>query len=245
MKPIVITTLFALSAVAQAPVAKPAPAAAAKPASAAAAKPAREPGLYATIKTSMGDIVVKLYEKQSPLAVSNFKGLAMGTKEWTDPATHQPTKRPLYTNTTFHRVIPGFMIQGGDPLGSGMGTPGYSFKNEESPDLKFDGPGRLAMANAGRDTNGSQFFITVSPYPSLNGGYTIFGQVIEGQEVVDNISKTPRDPMDKPNTPVKILRIAAVRVRPPVPAGAPVHHPVHRAPAAPAAKKPAAAAAKP
>src|SRR5208283_1802374 len=131
-----------------------APAAASQPATAkaTAAKPAREPGLYATIKTSMGDIKVKLYEKQSPLAVNNFAGLASGTKTWTDPRTGKPTRRPLYSGTTFHRVIPNFMIQGGDPLGNGMGTPGYKFNNENSPDLMFDHPGVLAMANAGPNT---------------------------------------------------------------------------------------------
>jgi len=198
-----------------------APAVAAKStaAKATAAKPAREPGLYATIKTSMGDIKVKLYEKQSPLAVKNFTGLATGTKTWTDPRTGKPTRRPLYNGVTFHRVIPNFMIQGGDPLGNGMGTPGYKFNNENSPDLMFDRPGVLAMANAGPNTNGSQFFITVAAYPSLNGGYTIFGQVLEGQEVADKISKVPRDGQDKPLSPVTITRIVIERVGPP-----PVHH---------------------
>ena len=175
----------------------------------------------------MGDIVVKLYEKESPLAVANFVGLARGTKTWTDPATGKPTRRPLYTGTAFHRVIPDFMIQGGDPLGTGMGTPGYKFKNENTPGLNFDQKGRVAMANAGPDTNGSQFFITVAPYPSLNGGYTIFGQVIEGQDVADRISTVPRDPSDKPLTPVKINRIVIERVGP-APAAKPVVH--HRAP---------------
>jgi peptidyl-prolyl cis-trans isomerase A (cyclophilin A) len=183
------------------------------------AKPAREPGLYATIKTSMGDIKVQLFEKQSPLAVKNFVGLAQGTKTWTDPRTGKPTRRPLYNGVTFHRVIPNFMIQGGDPLGNGMGTPGYQFANENSPDLAFDRPGRLAMANAGPNTNGSQFFITVAPYPSLNGGYTIFGQVLEGQDVANKISAVPRNPQDKPLTPVTISRIVIERV-----GAAPVHH---------------------
>jgi peptidyl-prolyl cis-trans isomerase A (cyclophilin A) len=177
----------------------------------AATTPATEPGLYATIKTSMGDIKLQLFEKQSPLAVHNFVGLARGAKTWTDPRTGQPTQKPLYNGTTFHRVIPNFMIQGGDPLGNGMGTPGYRFANENSPDLKFDRKGRLAMANAGPNTNGSQFFITVAAYPSLNGGYTIFGQVLEGQDVVDRISQVPRDAQDKPLTPVVIQRIVIER----------------------------------
>jgi len=174
-------------------------------------EPLREPGLYATIKTSMGDIVCQLFEKQSPLAVANFTGLSRGTKMWTDPRTGKPTRKALYTGTIFHRVIPNFMIQGGDPLGNGMGTPGYQFKNENSPGLTFDRKGRLAMANAGPDTNGSQFFVTVAPYPSLNGGYTIFGQVVEGQAVADSISRVPRDPRDKPLTPVTITRIVITR----------------------------------
>jgi peptidyl-prolyl cis-trans isomerase A (cyclophilin A) len=205
----------------------------AKPAS--PATPARAPGLYATIKTSMGDIEVQLFEKQSPVTVKNFVGLARGTKLWTDPATGKPTQRPLYTGTIFHRVIPGFMIQGGDPLGTGIGTPGYKFNNENSPDLTFDRPGRLAMANAGPNTNGSQFFITVAPYPSLNGGYTIFGQVLEGQSVADKISQVPRDSQDKPLTPVTITRIAIERVGPAATAS-PVHHTATHKPAATTSK---------
>ena len=135
-----------------------------------AAAPAaeHEPGLYATINTSMGAIVCKLFEKEAPLTVQNFMGLARGTKEWTDPRTGQKVTRPLYNGTTFHRVIPKFMIQGGDPLGTGTGGPGYSFKDEFSPLLKFDQPGRLAMANSGPNTNGSQFFITEGLTPHLN-----------------------------------------------------------------------------
>jgi len=202
--------------------------AAAKPAP--AMKPALPNGLYATIKTSMGDIKAQLLEKESPLAVKNFVGLSTGTKTWTDPRTHQPTRKPLYSGTTFHRVIPDFMIQGGDPLGNGMGTPGFTFRNENTPGLIFDRKGLLAMANAGPDTNGSQFFITVAPYPSLNGGYTIFGKVIEGQDVADKISQVPRDREDKPLTPVTIQRIVIARVGP-APAAAPAHRTttVHKA----------------
>ena len=202
-------TCFALSLAAIHAQTPPAPA---KPAVAATA-PQREPGLYATIHTSMGDIVCKLYEKGAPLAVKNFVGLARGTKAWTDPKTGQLTHRPLYNNTLFHRVIPDFMIQGGDPKGDGSGSPGYKFKNEDNA-YQFDKKGILAMANAGRDTNGSQFFVTVAPYPSLNGGYTVFGQVLEGQEVADKISQVPRDQAngDRPLQPVKILRIAIQRV---------------------------------
>jgi len=186
-------------------------------------KPAPPNGLYATLKTSMGDIKVQLFEKESPLAVKNFVGLSTGTRTWTDPRTGQPTRRPLYNGVTFHRVIPGFMIQGGDPLGNGMGTPGYKFRNENTPGLNFDRIGRLAMANAGPDTNGSQFFITVAPYPSLNGGYTIFGQVIEGQDVADKISQVPRNSQDKPLSPVTIQRIVITRVGPAPAAATPAH----------------------
>ncbi|HYM12103.1 MAG TPA: peptidylprolyl isomerase [Bryobacterales bacterium] len=178
-----------------------------EPKAAAPAAPEREPGLYATINTSMGAIVCKLFEKEAPLTVANFVGLARGTKEWTDPKTRQKVKRPLYTGTIFHRVIPGFMIQGGDPLGTGMGDPGYKFKDEFDPSLRFDQPGRLAMANSGPNTNGSQFFITVVPTPHLNNHHTIFGQVVEGQEVANKIVAVPRDSNDKPRTPVVIRSI--------------------------------------
>jgi peptidyl-prolyl cis-trans isomerase A (cyclophilin A) len=161
----------------------------------------------ATIETSKGTIVVELFDKQSPITVANFVGLANGTKEYTDPKTGQKKKSKYFDGLIFHRVIPQFMIQGGDPLGTGTGGPGYQFQNENDPSLNFDKPGRLAMANAGRDTNGSQFFITVAPYPSLNGGYTIFGQVIQGQEVADAISQVPRDGNDRPLTQVVIKHV--------------------------------------
>ena len=203
---------------------------------AAPAAPQRPPGLYATITTSMGSIVCQLFEKEAPLAVANFVGLARGTKEWTDPKTRQKVKRPLYPGTTFHRVIPGFMIQGGDPLGDGTGDPGYSFKDEISPALKFDQPGRLAMANTGRPgTNGCQFFITEVPYPTLDGNYTIFGQLVEGLDVVKKIVNVPRDANDKPSSPVVIRAIRVQRFPATLPAKK----------AAPPAKKVAPPAAKP
>ncbi len=172
-----------------------------------------EPGEYAIIYTSMGNIVCRLFEKSAPKTVSNFVGLARGTKAWTDPETGQLKRTPLYNGTTFHRVIPGFMIQGGDPLGNGEGTPGYKFGDEIDPNRSFDKPGILAMANSGPNTNGSQFFITVAPQPSLNGHYSIFGEVVSGQEVADAISEVPRNVDDKPLTPVKILRITIRTVR--------------------------------
>jgi peptidyl-prolyl cis-trans isomerase A (cyclophilin A) len=209
------------------------PKAAEKKTAAAPPAPEREPGLYASIQTSMGTIVCKLFEKEAPLTVQNFVGLARGTKEWTDPKTRQQVKRPLYNGTIFHRVIPGFMIQGGDPLGTGMGDPGYKFKDEFHPSLKFDQPGRLAMANAGPNTNGSQFFITEVPTPHLNGLHTIFGQVVEGQELVTKIANVPKDANDKPRTPVVIKSIRIQRF--------PLAAPAAKTSAAPATKAPAPA----
>jgi peptidyl-prolyl cis-trans isomerase A (cyclophilin A) len=171
-----------------------------------------EPGLYAVIYTSMGIIVCRLFEKDAPKTVANFRGLATGTKAWTDPATGTAKHTALYSGTTFHRVIPEFMIQGGDPTGTGMGSPGYKFEDEIDATHTFDHPGILAMANSGPNTNGSQFFITVAPTPWLNGKHTIFGEVVSGQDVVDAISKVPRDDQDKPSTPVKIIRISIRRV---------------------------------
>lgn len=172
-----------------------------------AANPAKS--YSAVIHTTMGDIGVELFPKQAPLAVGNFVGLATGAQAWKNPLNGQLMHQPLYNNTTFHRVIPNFMIQGGDPLGNGTGDPGYMFADEVTPDLLYDRPGRLGMANSGPDTNGCQFFITTVPYPSLNGHYTIFGQVTSGQDVVDAISHVPRDMQsNRPLTPVRILNIA-------------------------------------
>jgi peptidyl-prolyl cis-trans isomerase A (cyclophilin A) len=145
--------------------------------------------IYATFQTSMGDIVVKLMPQKAPRTVENFVGLAEGTKEWTDPKTGQKVKRPLYDGTVFHRVISQFMIQGGDPLGNGTGGPGYRFGDEIGPDNRFDRPGLLAMANAGPNTNGSQFFITEVPTPHLDRGHTIFGEAVKGQDLVAKIAR--------------------------------------------------------
>lgn len=163
----------------------------------------------AIIDTTAGKMTCTLFPKQAPIGVANFIGLARGTKDWTNPSTGRKMHGvPLYNGTIFHRVIPEFMIQGGDPLGTGTGDPGYKFKNETTPDLQFDRPGRLAYANAGPDTNGSQFFITEVPYPSLNGGYTIFGQCDNATvDLVKKIARMPRDGNDKPNDPVKINKI--------------------------------------
>ncbi len=145
--------------------------------------------MKATFHTSMGAIVCELYEKEAPKTVANFVGLAEGTKAWTDPRTNKPGQGALYTGTVFHRVIPDFMIQGGDPLGQGIGGPGYQFEDECVASLSFDKPGRLAMANAGPNTNGSQFFITEVPTAWLNRKQTIFGQVVEGQALVGKIAR--------------------------------------------------------
>jgi peptidyl-prolyl cis-trans isomerase A (cyclophilin A) len=166
-----------------------------------------EPGLYAVFQTSMGNFVCRLYESDAPKAVANFRALATGTKQWKNPNTGKTTRVPLYNGTIFHRVIPDFMIQGGDPLGDGSGDPGYQFEDELSPAHVFDHPGILAMANSGPNTNGSQFFVTVAATPWLNGKHTIFGEVVSGQDVVDAISKVPRNGEDRPDTPVKLIRV--------------------------------------
>lgn len=163
----------------------------------------------AIIDTTAGKLTCKLFPDKAPIGVANFIGLANGTKDWTNPVSHAKKHGvPLYDGTIFHRVIPDFMIQGGDPAGTGMGDPGYQFKNETSPDLKFDRPGRMAYANAGPGTNGSQFFITEVPYASLNGGYTIFGQCDDASvALVKQIARMGRDSNDRPNHPVKINHI--------------------------------------
>jgi peptidyl-prolyl cis-trans isomerase A (cyclophilin A) len=157
----------------------------------------------ALLKTSLGLIKIKLFPETAPITVENFVGLATGTKEWLDPKVGKKVNgQKLYDGTLFHRVIPEFMIQGGDPLGRGTGGPGYRFACETKPSDRFDRPGILAMANAGPNTNGSQFFITVKPTPWLNGNHTIFGEVTEGMDVVLQISKSPRDGIDRPTTPI-------------------------------------------
>lgn len=170
-------------------------------------KPKMPDKLYAVLETSKGNITCILYPKQAPKTVENFVGLATGTKEWLDPKTGEKVKRPLYDGTIFHRVIPDFMIQAGDPLGVGIGGPGYRFEDEFSDELGFDKSGRLAMANSGPNTNGSQFFITVAPTTWLNNHHTIFGQVIEGQDIVDQISMVKRGQNDKPIEPIILNKI--------------------------------------
>ena len=173
----------------------------------------RQPGTYATFKTSEGTVVCRLFEKDAPKTVQNFTDLAEGKREWQHPSTRKKSTEKLYDGTIFHRVIPDFMIQGGDPQGTGMGGPGYQFEDETrgSPH-KFDQPGKLAMANSGPNTNGSQFFITVAPTQWLTGKHTIFGEVIEGQDIVVKISKVARGRYDRPNKDVKLESVVIERV---------------------------------
>src|SRR5947199_8411524 len=173
----------------------------------------RQPGTYAIFNTSEGTIVCRLFEKDSPKTVQNFTDLAEGKREWVHPSTRKKSSDRLYDGTIFHRVIPDFMIQGGDPQGTGMGGPGYQFEDEtKGSPHKFDTPGKLAMANAGPNTNGSQFFITVAATPWLTGNHTIFGEVIEGQDIVDAITKVKRNSQDRPAQDVKLNSISIDRV---------------------------------
>jgi peptidyl-prolyl cis-trans isomerase A (cyclophilin A) len=172
----------------------------------------RAAGTYAIFETSMGNIVCKLFEKEAPKTVANFIGLAEGTKEFTNEKTGQKAKRNYYDGLTFHRVIPNFMIQGGCPRGDGRGGPGYTFQDEFHPALKHATPGKLSMANAGPNTNGSQFFITVAVTEWLDGKHTIFGEVVEGMDVVTKIVNTPRDSGDRPKTPVVMQKVKIERV---------------------------------
>jgi peptidyl-prolyl cis-trans isomerase A (cyclophilin A) len=167
----------------------------------------------------MGRLTCKLFDKEAPLTVANFIGLATGSKTWTDPVTLQKvTGKPFYDGTTFHRVIPSFMIQGGDRLGSGSGDAGYYFADEFSPALRFDVPGRLAMANAGPGTNGSQFFITETPQPALDGKHTIFGQCDSHTVLmVASIARVERNAEDKPLTPVVLNKVTIVPDGQPIP----------------------------
>ena len=222
-----------------APAAKSAPAhkatTAAKPATATKPAGAGEP--VAVFDTTAGKMRCTLFEKETPETVANFIGLASGTKDWKNPASHV-TKHgvPLYDGTIFHRVIPNFMIQGGDPAGNGSGDPGYTFRDEFVATLKFDRPGRLAMANSGPSTNGSQFFITDVPTPHLNGRHTIFGQCDDASvTLVKQIARMGKDENDRPFRPIKINHISIERG-----VAAPVAKPAVKPAAKPAVKKPAA-----
>jgi peptidyl-prolyl cis-trans isomerase A (cyclophilin A) len=173
----------------------------------------RKPGTYAIFNTSEGQIVVLLFEKDAPKTVANFVELAEGSREWTHPVSHEKSKNKLYDGGIFHRVIPDFMIQGGDPAGTGFGGPGYKFEDEtKGSPHKFSAPGKLAMANAGPNTNGSQFFITVAATDWLTGKHTIFGEVVEGQNIVEKISRVARNGQDKPHKPVVVESLVIERV---------------------------------
>ncbi len=173
---------------------------------------ARTPGTYAVIETSEGTIVCRLFEKEAPKTVANFIELSEGNREWTHPSTRKKTKDRLYDGTVFHRVIPDFMIQAGDPMGTGFGGPGYQFEDEtKGSSHRFDKGGKLAMANSGPNTNGSQFFITVANTDWLTGKHTIFGEVVEGYEVAEKISKVPRNRQDKPNKDVQVKSVTIER----------------------------------
>jgi peptidyl-prolyl cis-trans isomerase A (cyclophilin A) len=167
--------------------------------------------LYATLRTTLGEIEIKLFPDHAPKTVRNFVELAEGGKEWTNPNTGKTTTEKLYDGTVFHRVIPNFMIQGGDPLGSGRGGPGYRFADEFHPELAFTKPYLLAMANAGPGTNGSQFFITVAATEWLTAKHTIFGEVTKGTDVVDAIATTPTGPQDRPRTDVVLESVTIER----------------------------------
>jgi peptidyl-prolyl cis-trans isomerase A (cyclophilin A) len=164
---------------------------------------------HAIFNTSEGTFKIRLYDDKAPNTVANFVGLAEGTKEWTDPRSGQKAKRPFYDGLIFHRVIADFMLQGGCPLGNGRGGPGYQFGDEFGPGLKHDRPGLLSMANAGPNTNGSQFFVTLVPTPWLDNKHAIFGEVVEGMDVVDKIGKTQTGPQDRP---VKDVTINSLKI---------------------------------
>ncbi len=170
-------------------------------------------GYYAAIITDFGIIVFELYEKQAPKTVKNFVDLALGNKEWINPTTGSKIKKRFYDELIFHRVIPNFMAQTGCPKGDGTGGPGYEFEDEFDGNLLFDRPGRVAMANRGPNTNGSQIFITVVPTPWLNMRHTIFGQVVRGLDVVEKIVSVPRDNRDKPLQPIYIRKVLVKRIK--------------------------------
>ncbi len=219
--------LFGASLAAQTPPAQP-----------AAPAPAREPGLYATMTTTMGVVTLRLFEKEAPITVRNFIDLQRGRKAWRDQKTGVMVRRPLYTGSVFHRVISGFMIQGGDPAGNGMGNPGFTIKDEFVPTLRFTKPGILAMANIGEpNTGATQFFITLAPTAHLNGQHTIFGEVVDGMDVVNKIGAVKTNADDKPLTPVRITALTFERIGP-----APANDPL--GPPRPAAKKAAPAKKK-
>jgi len=172
-----------------------------------------QPGTYAKFDTTLGTFTVRLFEAEVPKTVANFTGLAEGTREWKHPATGKTETRPFYDGIIFHRVIDGFMIQGGDPLGKGFGGPGYTFEDEFHPDLRHTKEGILSMANAGPNTNGSQFFITLGPTPHLDRRHSVFGEVVEGMDVVRRIGKVKTGAQDRPAEDVVMKKVTIERVK--------------------------------
>ena len=168
-------------------------------------------GTYATFETTEGTFKIRLFDKEAPNTVANFTGLAEGTKEWTDPASGQKRKGPFYDGIIFHRIINGFMIQGGDPLGQGIGGPGYKFADEFHPNARHSKAGILSMANSGPNTNGSQFFITLGPTPHLDNRHSVFGEVVEGLDIVKKIGGVSVGAQDRPRTPVVINKVTIER----------------------------------
>ena len=168
-------------------------------------------GVYARFDTTEGSFTARLFDREAPRTVENFVGLAEGTKEWTDPRTNQKVKRPYYDSIVFHRVIGGFMIQGGDPLGQGIGGPGYDFADEFHPGLRHSKAGMLSMANRGPNTNGGQFFITLAPTPHLDDRHSIFGEVVDGMDVVMRIGSVRTDARDRPIKDVSITSVTIER----------------------------------
>jgi len=170
-------------------------------------------GTYAKFDTTLGTFTVRLFDAQAPKTVANFTGLVEGTREWKHPATGKKETRPFYDGVIFHRVIDGFMIQGGDPLGKGVGGPGYTFEDEFHPDLRHGKEGILSMANAGPNTNGSQFFITLGPTPHLDRRHSVFGEVVEGMDVVRRIGKVKTGAQDRPIEDVVMKKVTIERVK--------------------------------
>ena len=169
------------------------------------------PGTYARFATSEGNFTIRLFDQDAPRTVENFVGLAEGTKQWSDPRTNQKVQKPYYDGTIFHRVIDGFMIQGGDPLGQGIGGPGYNFADEFHPKLRHNKAGILSMANRGPNTNGGQFFITLAPTPHLDDRHAVFGEVVDGMDVVSKIGRTQTGDRDRPLKDIVIQTVTIER----------------------------------
>lgn len=212
LTPLALLALAAPALVAAPAPAQDAPAPAAPPTALPEDAQGLEDGLYARLETNMGVMILRLEYQKAPETVGNFVGLIEGTKPWTDPKTRQQVTRPFYDGLGFHRVIDGFMIQGGCPLGNGMGNPGYQFRDEFHPSLRHDGPGVLSMANAGPGTNGSQFFITLGPTPHLDDKHSVFGRLVRGSDVLTAIGKVKTGQANKPLEPVVIRHATVLRV---------------------------------